>query len=354
MADLTTRASRKAGLPEGEIVHVGEIHETDTRLTVLDYNRDALQVHEISSIDELLPYKTHNTVSWVIVEGLAEVDLIQGLGQLFDVHPLVLEDIVSTHQRPKLDEFEDYLYLVLKRLEVEEGDFRVSQEQVSLLLFENILFTFKEKRDELFVPVINRLRAEKGRLRNQTTDYLAYVVLDTIVDGYFAVQDSLDTFSDDVEEKLFEQPEPALLNRIQRAKRELIFVRKSLSPLREMLAALERSDSPLLSEKTHIYLRDVYDHTIRVIETVDSYRDLITGMLEIYLSSVSNRLNEVMKVLTVFSTIFIPLTFITGIYGMNFQDMPELKWAWSYPIIWLVFIAVTGSLLYFFRRKKWL
>lgn len=354
MTELVKSASKKAGLPEGEIVHVGEIHETSTRLTVLDYDRDNLLVHEITSIDELLPYKSSNTVSWVIVEGLTEVDIIQSLGQMFNVHPLVQEDIVSTHQRPKLDEFEDYLYLVIKRLEVENDDFRVRQEQVSLLLFENMLFTFKEKRDDLFVPVITRLRAEKGRLRTQTTDYLAYVVLDTIVDGYFVVQDALDAFSDDVEDRLFDRPGPDLLNRIQQAKRELIFVRKSLSPLREMLAALERSDSMLLSEKTHIYLRDVYDHTIRVIETVDSYRDLITGMLEIYLSSVSNRLNEIMKVLTVFSTIFIPLTFITGIYGMNFQNMPELKWAWSYPIIWLVFISVAGALLYFFRKRKWL
>ncbi|MEJ2396958.1 MAG: magnesium and cobalt transport protein CorA [Gammaproteobacteria bacterium] len=173
-------------------------------------------------------------------------------------------------------------------------------------------------------------------------------------DGYFAIQDSLDQFSDETEEQLFDQPGPELLNRIQQVKRELIFARKSLSPLREMLAALERCDSVLLSEKTHVYLRDVYDHTIRVIETVDSYRDLLTGMIEIYLSSVSNRLNEIMKVLTVFSTIFIPLTFITGIYGMNFQDMPELKWPWSYPIIWGVFITIAAILLYFFRKKKWL
>lgn len=354
MTELTKSASKKAGLPAGEIVHVGEVHETSTRLTVLDYDRDNLRVHEVRSIEELLPFRSSKTVTWIIVEGLAEVEIIQSLGQMFDVHPLVQEDIVSTHQRPKLDEFEDYLYLVLKRLEVEEGDLRVTQEQVSMLLFENILFTFKEKRDSLFDSVISRLSAEKGRIRTQTTDYLAYVVLDTIVDGYFVVQDALDAFSDEVEEQLFEHPQPDLLNRIQQAKRELIFVRKSLSPLREMLAALERSDSMLLSEKTHIYLRDVYDHTIRVIETVDSYRDLITGMLEIYLSSVSNRLNEVMKVLTVFSTIFIPLTFITGIYGMNFRDMPELNWAWSYPIVWLVFIGVAGSLLYFFRKKKWL
>jgi magnesium transporter len=354
MVETTRNASKKAGLPAGELVHVGEVHETTTSITLLDYDKDTLEFRQISSVQELLPFKGKNTTTWVIVEGLTDVDFIRELGQAFAIHPLVLEDIVSTHQRPKLDEYEDYLYLVLKRLEVNDHKFQVKQEQVSLLLFDNMLFTFKEKRDDLFVPVITRLQAEKGRLRAQTSDYLAYVVLDTIVDGYFAIQDSLDQFSDETEEQLFDQPGPELLNRIQQVKRELIFARKSLSPLREMLAALERCDSVLLSEKTHVYLRDVYDHTIRVIETVDSYRDLLTGMIEIYLSSVSNRLNEIMKVLTVFSTIFIPLTFITGIYGMNFQDMPELKWPWSYPIIWGVFITIAAILLYFFRKKKWL
>lgn len=354
MPESMTSASKKAGLPAGELVHVGEVHDVKSRITLLDYDKDNLISHQIQSVAELLPYQNTKTVTWVIIEGLADINLISDLGQAFEIHPLVLEDILNTHQRPKLDEYTDYLYMVLKRLEVAGGEFLVKQEQISLLLFDNILFTFKEKRDDLFGPVIKRLQAEKGRLREQSTDYLAYIVLDTVVDGYFALQDSLDLFADDIEEKLFQQPGPELLSRIQQVKRELIFVRKSLSPLREMLAALERSDSILLSEKTHIYLRDVYDHAIRVIETVDSYRDLITGMLEIYLSSVSNRLNEIMKVLTVFSTIFIPLTFLTGIYGMNFQDMPELKWPWSYPILWVIFISIPVILLIYFRKRKWL
>jgi magnesium transporter len=354
MPESMSSASKKAGMPAGELVHVGEVHNGKSSISLLDYDKDNLVVHHIGSVHELLPYKDTDTVTWVIIEGLSDIDLMRDLGQAFDIHPLVLEDILNTHQRPKLDEYEDYLYLVLKRFEVADEEFSVNQEQISLLLFGNILFTFKEKRDDLFAPVITRLQAEKGRLRAQSTDYLAYIVLDTVVDGYFALQDSLDLFADAIEEKLFEQPGPELLTRIQQVKRELIFVRKSLSPLREMLAALERCDSILLSEKTHIYLRDVYDHAIRVIESVDSYRDLITGMLEIYLSSVSNRLNEIMKVLTVFSTIFIPLTFITGIYGMNFQDMPELKWPWSYPILWGVFISIPVTLLIYFRKRKWL
>jgi magnesium transporter len=354
MPESLGRASKKSGLAAGELVHVGEVHAEKSAITLLDYDKENLALHHISSVHELLAYKDTDTVTWVMIEGLADIELISELGQAFEIHPLVLEDILNTHQRPRLDDFEDYLYLVFKRFEVTNQEFSVKQEQISLLLFDNILFTFKEKHDALFESLINRLQADMGRLRTQSTDYLAYSVLDTVVDGYFILQDTLDFFVDDIEDKLFEQPGPELLTRIQQVKRELIFVRKSLSPLREMLAALERSDSSLLSEKTHIYLRDVYDHTIRVIESVDSYRDLITGMLEIYLSSVSNRLNEIMKVLTVFSTIFIPLTFLTGIYGMNFRDMPELKWPWSYPILWGIFISIPVTLLIYFRKRKWL
>jgi len=354
MPESMSSASSKTGLPAGELVHVGAVHEVESSITLLDYDKHNLVIHRLDSVSDLFPYKNTESVTWVVIEGLADINLMSELGQVFGIHPLVLEDILNTHQRPKLDEYKDYLYMVLKRLEVTDVEFMVKQEQISLLLFKNILFTFKEKRDDLFDPVVKRLQAEKGRLREQSTDYLAYIILDTVVDGYFAMQDSLDIFTANIEEKLFERPGPELLSRIQQVKREMIFVKKSLSPLREMLAALERSDSKLLSEKTHIYLRDVYDHAIRVIESVDSYRDLITGMLEIYLSSVSNRLNEIMKVLTVFSTIFIPLTFITGIYGMNFQNMPELKWPWSYPILWGIFITIPLVLLIYFRKRKWL
>lgn len=354
MPESKRSASEKAGLPAGELVHVGEVHHATSTITLFDYDKDNLRIHHIDDVHALREYKDTESVTWVVIEGLTDTGLIEQLGQDFDIHPLVLEDILSTQQRPKLDEYDDYLYLVLKRFEIAGDDFHVTEEQISILLFGNILFTIKEKQDDLFKPLITRLQSEKGRIRGQSADYLAYCVLDTIVDGYFALQDALDLFADDIEEKLLGEPGPQLLTRIQLAKRELIFVRKSLTPLREMLSALERSDSELITEKTHIYLRDVYDHAIRVIESMDSYRDLITGMLDIYLSSVSNRMNEVMKVLTMFATIFIPLSFLTGVYGMNFQFMPELNWVWSYPILWGVFLSIMISLLIFFRRKKWI
>jgi magnesium transporter len=211
-----------------------------------------------------------------------------------------------------------------------------------------------EQPDKLFDPVLNRLDNEKSQVRNLGSDYLAYIIMDTVVDEYFALQDSFDELIESVEDKLLSEPSSETLAIIQKIKRELIFFRRSVSPLRELLAAIHRSESPLLKEKTKRYFSDIYDHAIRIIEAIESYRDLIAGMLDIYLSSVSNKMNETMKVLTVFASIFIPLTFVAGVYGMNFEYMPELKWRWGYPAIWIFFISVSVFLLRFFKKNKWL
>ncbi|MGZ5027735.1 MAG: magnesium/cobalt transporter CorA, partial [Methylobacter sp.] len=265
-----------------------------------------------------------------------------------------LEDILNTHQRPKFEEFDDYLYIVIKALSLADKDFNVEYEQISLLLLDKFVFTFKEKPDALFEPLLNRLSNDKSHIRTLGTDYLTYVIMDTIVDEYFALQDSFDELIETVEDDLLTNPSAQTLNTIQKIKRELIFLRRSVSPMREMLASIQRSESQLLHEKTKRYFGDIYDHVIRVSEAMESYRDLIAGMLDIYLSSVSNKMNETMKVLTVFASIFIPLTFIAGVYGMNFEYMPELKWRWGYPALWGVFIGVTVFLLRFFKKKKWI
>ena len=261
---------------------------------------------------------------------------------------------MNTHQRPKFEEFADYLFIVLKGLTFQPSTLTVNYEQISILVLRNLVFTFREKSDALFEPIRRRLDDCDGRLRTRGADYLAYAILDVVVDQYFALQDSLDEVIETVEEQLLSDPTSKTLAKIQRLKRELVFVRKSISPTRELLAGLERSDTSLIGEKTRPYLRDIYDHAIRLTEAVDSSRDLITGMLDIYLSSVNNKMNEVMKVLTVFASIFIPLTFIVGIYGMNFEYMPELKWRWAYPALWVMFAVITGGLLTYFKRKKWL
>lgn len=354
MAESLSYASEKSGLPSGSLVHVGEVHGIENRITVIDYNPSMLEKRIIKSIEDVLPYKQTDTVTWVNIEGLSDISIIDAIGKHFGIHALVLEDILNTHQRPKFEDFNDYLYIVLKALSLSDDIFDVDYEQVSLLVLDKFVFSFKEKPDDIFDPILAQLGNEKGRLRNFGTDYLAYVIMDTVVDEYFALQDALDELIENVEDELLSTPTAKTLKTIQTIKRELIFLRRSVSPLRELLVAIQRSDSHLLHERTKRYFGDVYDHAIRVIEAMESYRDLIAGMLDIYLSSVSNKMNETMKVLTVFATIFIPLTFIAGVYGMNFEYMPELKWKWAYPALWMLFIAISVFLLGYFKKKDWL
>ncbi len=348
-------ASDKSGLPPGSLVHVGDVLVDETRISVIDYSKDSVVEARINSMEELLPYRQSDTVTWVIVEGLSNVAVVESIGKMFGIHQLVLEDILNTHQRPKFEEYEDYLYIVLKGMMAEDGEFRVSYEQISLLVLDNIVFAFKEKQDELFAPVIQRIRTSKGRFRSMGADFLTYSILDAIIDQNFVLIDSLDEAITVLEDQLLlGQPSSATLNSIQRLKREIVGVRRYVSPIRELINEMLRSESRLIDEKTHIYLRDVSDHAIRIIESIELHRDIISGLLDIYVSSVSNKMNEVMKVLTVFASIFIPLTFLTGIYGMNFEYMPELKLHWTYPALWVVFIVIPVVLLVYFKRKNWL
>lgn len=354
MSESLSYASDKTGLPPGSLVHVGDVLEPVTRMSVIDYSKEVLEERQIQSLDEILQYKERDSVTWVIIEGLTNVGIVEKIGELFGIHPLVLEDILNTHQRPKLEEYDDYLYLVLKSLLPEDGRFSVSYEQISLLVLENFVFTFKEKTDELFYPVLQRIRISNSRFRSLCSDYLMYAILDTVVDQGFILIDALDDAVTSVEDELFASPTQDTLNTIQMLKREVIIIRRNMSPIRELMAGLLRSESGLIHEGTYLYFRDVSDHTTRVIESIESYRDILSGMLDIYISSISNKMNEVMKVLTVFASIFIPLTFLAGIYGMNFDYMPELKWKWAYPTLWVAFIAIPAVLLVYFRKKKWL
>ena len=354
MSESLSSASKKSGLAPGTLVHIGEVHEHEHSIMMMNYNSTKLEKHTINSIEELLPYKTTDSVTWVIIEGLKDIAIADAIGQYFDIHPLVLEDILNTNQRTKFEEYPDYLYFVIKATSLHKGRFNIEYEQISILVLKNFVFTFMEKPDALFNPIINRLNNEEGHLRNSGSDYLAYVIMDTVVDEYFTLQDAFDELIESIEDDLLTHPSVETLVTIQKIRRELIFLRKTVSPLRELLAAIRRSESPLFDERTKRYFADIYDHSIRIIEAVESYRELISGMLDIYLSSVSNKMNETMKFLTVFASIFIPLTFIAGVYGMNFEYMPELQWKWSYPILWSVFIGIAVSLLFYFKKKKWL
>ena len=351
--DAATKRN-KIGLPPGTLVHIGEATDDEVRITVLDYNESELQEKQIESVEECLPFKEKPTVTWINVDGVHEVRIIESLGKQYGIHGLVLEDVVNTDQRPKLEDFDDYLFIVLKMLHDYDAEDGVQVEQVSLVVGPNFVISFQERKGDIFDPIRDRIRNAKGRVRKMAADYLAYVLMDAIVDNYFIVLEKLGEQIESVQEELLTNPTLDTLHGIQRLKRELLFLRKSVWPLREAASSFERSESSIVRKSTRVYLRDVYDHTIQVIDAIETSRDMTSGMLDIYLSSVSNRMNEIMKVLTIVAVIFIPLTFVAGIYGMNFEHMPELHWRVGYPVALLAMFTIAGAMLFFFRRKKWL
>ncbi len=355
-----TKRSRKSGLPPGSLVHVGKRSDEEVRITLIDYDKDNLHEKEVENIEECFPFREKPTVTWINIDGLHDVELIEKLGKHFNLHPLLLEDILNTDQRPKVEDFDDYLFFVLKMLSYDIKDNEMKTEQVSFILGPNYVISFQESVGDVFDPVRERIRNGKGRIRKAGSDYLAYALLDAVVDSYFVILEEVGEKIEDMEEELVSNPTTETLHEIHKLKREMIILRRSVWPLRELVSGMERAGSSLIHKDTEIYLRDVYDHTIQVIDTIETYRDMISGMLDIYLSSVSNRMNEVMKVLTIIATIFIPLTFIAGIYGMNFNpqssplNMPELNWYYGYPAIWTVMFLIGLLLFLYFRRKKWL
>ena len=345
---------KQAGLPPGTLVYTGERKLETVRITVIDYDENIFQEKQVAKIEDCFDFKTTPTVTWINIDGLHDVDIIEKIGGQYDFHPLVLEDILHTGQRPKFEDYEKYIYIVLMMLSFDDENQTVQSEQVSMVLGKNYVISFQENVGDVFEQIRDRIRNAKGRIRKMGADYLMYAILDAIVDNYFSILEKLGEKIEFLEEELVSNPTEKTLQQIHNLKREMIHLRKSVWPLRELISTFERSESELIEESTEAYLRDVYDHTIQVIDTVESFRDMITGMVDLYLSSVSNRMNEVMKVLTIIATIFIPLTFIAGIYGMNFEYMPELKWKFGYFGVWLIMLVITGGMFYYFRKKKWL
>lgn len=349
-----SRASEKVGLPPGTLVHVGEKKEKEAKITVIDYDATNYQEKEVESVDECYAFKETDTVTWVNVSGIHDTEVVQKLGDMFELHSLVLEDILHTGQRPKIEEYEGYLFIVLKMLYRHEESKDIVSEQVSIVLTPHVVLSFQEAEGDVFDLIRERIREAKGRIRKMKGDYLAYALIDAIVDHYFIVLEQLGERIESLEEDLISDPQPTTLRAIHSMKNEIIYLRKSVWPLREVVSNLERGESPLIKKATRVFLRDVYDHTIRVLDTVETFRDLVSGMLDIYLSSTSNKMNEVMKVLTIIATIFIPLGFVAGLYGMNFDNMPELHWRGGYFLaLSFMFLAALAMLAYF-KRKGWL
>ena len=354
MARLIKKRSKKAGLPPGTLIHIGERKTGKVKITIIDYDEAQFQEKEAETIEECFPFKDKPTVIWINIDGIYQVEDIEKIGKRFDLHPLLLEDILNTDQRPKMEDFEDYIFIVLKMLYHDEKENEINVEQVSLILGSNFVISFQEREGDVFNPIRERIRNGKGRIRKMGADYLAYALIDAIVDNYFIILEKIGERIEDMEEGLVTNPVPETLQAIHKSKRDIIFLRKSVWPLREVISGLERTGSLLIKESTDVYLRDVYDHTIQVIDTTETFRDMISGVLDIYLSSISNKMNEVMKVLTMIATIFIPLTFMAGIYGMNFKYMPELGWRPGYFAVLSVMVIMSIGMLIYFRKKKWL
>lgn len=351
----SARRSAKAGMPPGSIVHVGERKVETPRISLTHYSASEYREQEISDLAASIPFLDESLTAWLNVDGIHQTEVVTQIGDYLGLHPLLLEDLVNTAQRPKFENYGNCLFFVLKMLTYNPDEHSVDAEQVSIVLGPHYVLSFQEgSTGDVFDPVRARLKAGGTRIRSSGADFLAYSLMDSIVDHYFVV---LERFGDDFEvldELLVNDPSTATLNKIYQIKRQLIMVRRSIWPLREVVNALERDQTPLLHEEMHIYLRDLYDHTIQVIETVETMRDVVGGMLDIYLSSVSNRTNEIVKFLTIFGSIFIPLTFLAGVYGMNFDYMPELGVRWAYPGFWLITITTIAALLIYFRRKRWI
>ena len=330
------KRKKKVGTPPGTLVYTGEKPKIKTKIEIIDYDSGDFSFKERRDIDDEVSKIAKNQVRWINITGLSDLNIIERVGKLFNLHPLVLEDILNPNQRPKLEEYKDYIYIVLKRLIWNQESESYETEQISFILGLNYVISFSEQESEIFTPIIERIKNKKGRIREMKADYLSYALIDIIIDNYFIILEEIGEDIEEIEDQLIKNPEPVVLQSIYRLKRNNIEVRKSIWPIREVInkmANYSYSYSNLISEELQLYTRDLYDHIFRISDHLENYRDIIFGMLDMYLSSVSNRMNEIMKVLTIISTIFIPLSFLAGFYGMNFLYMPELKSPLGYPIL---------------------
>ena len=352
--NIFKKLSKKAGMAPGSPVFVGEKKIEKPKITFLDYTVDYCEEKEVSTVEEVFELKVKSSTSWIDIKGLHEVELLGKIGTHFEIHPLVIEDILNTDHRPKIEDFGDYIFIITKMIEYDLESGKTITEQVSIILGKNYVITFQEKERDVFEPLRERIRKSSGRIRKLGNDYLTFAIMDSIVDNYYIILEQMGERIEAVEDELVKNPSEDILESIRSFKKEIISLRKSVWPLREVVNTILREESVLINESHHIYFRDVYDHIIQIIDSIETFRDVVSGLMDIYMSSISNKMNIVMKVLTIIATIFIPLTFIAGIYGMNFKFMPELEWRFGYFAVLAVMLVLGVIMLIFFKRKKWL
>lgn len=348
------KQKKSIGKAPGEVIYLGEKENLTTSLEVFDFSRETINKLNTNSIDEVLKFKGNGHITWINVNGLSHTDSIIKIGDFFKLHPLIVEDIVDTGQRPKIDEYDSYLFIVTKMLYFDE-DKKFIDEHISFVIGEDYVLTFQESEKDVFNGVRSRLKTQKSRIRGAGADYLGFALLDAIIDNYFTIIDNITDQVEEIENQLFvENVSDTITKDIQYLKNEILKVRKSIFPSREVIGRIVKSESALINEKTVNYFKDLQDHIVLISENIDVVREMIWGLMDMYMTTVSNKMNSIMKVLTIIATIFIPLTFIVGVYGMNFEYMPELKSPYGYQIIWGVMILIFIGLLMYFRKKKWL
>lgn len=353
VTSLFRKRVKQAGLPPGSLVYVGEQKSAQSALTSIDYSGDRHEVKTAISPSDCERFKNDSSVTWINLDGVHDMALVEQLGKVFELHPLTLEDILNTGHPPKFEEFDNCALVIIKMFYLNEESFQIEVEQISLVLTADNVLTFQERPGDVFDEVRQRLGRKSGRIRDRGADYLAYTLIDSVVDSYFHVLEKIGDRLESLETELINQPSQELLQQVHQTKGQLLFLRKSIWPVRELVSRLQHSESPLVNASTNIFLRDLYDHAMNALEIVEGYRESASSLVDLYMSSVSQRMNEVMQVLTMMASIFIPLTFIAGIYGMNFAYMPELQWRYGYFAVWALMLICALLMLWFFKRKKW-
>ena len=340
------------GAPPGTLFYNGEERTDRIKITLIEYNDSEFFEQEFYDLSDCLSHVKPNMVKWINVEGLHKPELVEAIGKIYNIHPLTMEDIVHVDQRPKFEDYEHYVVAIMKMISYTT---EVNSEQLAIILCENTVLSFQEPHSgDAFDIIRTRLRQAKGRVRKLGADYLAYALMDAVVDCYFTAIERIGDKIEEIEEEIISDSDKKSLLQLYHLKREMIYLRKQVWPMRDMINNMIRSETTLINPSSDIYLRDLSDHVTRIIDTVETYRDLLSGIMDIYLSTNANKMNEVMKVLTIMSSIFIPVTFIAGVYGMNFDNMPELKTQNGYFITWGVMLSVIIGLLIYFKRKKWM
>jgi len=350
----TSKSKKHIGQIPGALVYTGNKESQALLIESFDYTSETVTELDLNNVEDAFTYKATNSITWINFNGLNNTAEIEKIGQHYNLHPLLLEDIVNTSQRPKIDEYKDYLFVVLKMMYYDANETLIS-EQVSLVLGQNYVLTFQESEGDVFDTLRDRIRNAKGRVRSEGADYLLYTLIDAIVDNYYVIIETMGNKIEDLEDRLFSGlSKDEISHEIQSLKREILKIRRSIFPIRELLNRIEKSESGLIESKTMHYFGDVYDHVIQISDTIEINREMIWSLMDMYMTNISNKMNEVMKMLTIIATIFIPLSFIASIYGMNFDNIPELHYKYSYHVLWLIMIILFLGMLYYFKRKKWL